>query len=110
MYTFWKRTSPPPQMSAFDAPSREACVVRRERTNTPLQALLLMNETQMIEAARSLAERAMKEGGTSAEGRLKALFKPALGRAPDARELCELQSAYKDHLAVFGKDAAAARS
>ncbi len=109
MYIFWKRTAPPPQMSALDAPSREACVVRRERTNTPLQALLLLNETQMIEAARSLAERAMKDGGPSAEGRLKALFKRAMGRAPDARELGELQAAYKDHLAVFSKDAAAAQ-
>ena len=63
----------------------------------------------MIEAARSLAERAMKDGGPSAEGRLKALFKRAMGRSTDARELGELQAAYKDHLAVFSKDAAAAQ-
>jgi hypothetical protein len=101
LYTFWKRTAPPPQMTAFDAPSREACMVRRERTNTPLQALLLLNEPQYVEAARALAERTMKEGGMTTEDRLAYLFRLAAGRRPDALEAAELSGAYKDHLAKY---------
>ena len=94
LYTFWKRTAPPPQMTAFDAPSREACRMRRERTNTPLQALVLLNEPQYVEAARALAERTMKEGGTTTEDRLAYLFRRATGRRADAVD---------DHLALAGK-------
>src|SRR5207244_7482077 len=75
LYTFWKRTASPPQMNTFDAPSREACTVRRERTNTPLQALLLLNETQYVECARALAERAMRTGGPKAEERVTLMFR-----------------------------------
>lgn len=109
LYTFWKRTAPPPQMNAFDAPSREACTVRRERTNTPLQALLLLNETQYVEAARGLAERVLHEGGATPESRLNYLFRLTTARAPDAKETSELLSAYKDHLAVYQRDSKAAR-
>ncbi len=109
LYTFWKRTSPPPQMTTFDAPSREACQVRRERTNTPLQALLLMNETQYVEAARALAERGLREGGSVVEERIALMFRLAAGRRPDAREMAELTAAYRDHLATYTKDVGAAR-
>jgi hypothetical protein len=109
LYTFWKRTSPPPQMNAFDAPSREMCTVRRERTNTPLQALLLLNETQYVEAARALAGRSMREGGVKPEERLTYLFRLATARKPDAKETAELLAAYKDHLATYNRDVKAAK-
>ncbi len=63
MYTFWKRSTPPASMDIFNAPSREFCTVRRERTNTPLQALVTLNDPQFVEAARVLAQRTLKEGG-----------------------------------------------
>jgi hypothetical protein len=109
LYTFLKRTAPAPQMTTLDAPSREACRVRRERTNTPLQALLLLNDPQYLEAARTLAERVMKEGGSSTEDRLAYLFRLATGRRADAAELAELAAAYRDHLAVYINDSAAAK-
>jgi hypothetical protein len=109
LYTFWKRTAPPPQMGIIDAPSREACMVRRERTNTPLQALLLMNDTQYVEAARALGERTMKEGGATADERLAWMFRAATGRKPDATELGVLVATFKDHLATYSGDAEAAK-
>jgi mono/diheme cytochrome c family protein len=109
LYTFWKRTSPPPQMTTLDAPSRESCTVRRERTDTPLQALLLLNERQFVECARGLAERAMRQGGAKPEDRIAFMFKLATARAPDARESAELLAAYKDHLANYTKNAEAAK-
>ena len=69
MYTFWKRAAPPASMDIFNAPNRETCTVRRERTNTPLQALVTLNDPQFVEAARHLAQTALKEGGDKPEAR-----------------------------------------
>src|SRR5262249_48256034 len=92
LYTFWKRTAPPPQMNAFDAPSREACVVRRERTDTPLQALVLLNEEQFVECARALAERVIHNAAPDVEARVTYLFRLATARRPEAKELSVLVS------------------
>ncbi len=100
LYTFWKRTAPPPQMSAMDAPSRESCTVRRERTNTPLQALLLLNETQYVECARALAQRSMTTA-PSADARLKFIVKSVLCREAETQELSILRTAYEDHLKKY---------
>ena len=109
MYTFWKRTAPPPEMSLFDAPSRESCVVRRERTDTPLQALMMLNDPQYFECARALAERAMREGGATPEERVAFLFKAATARKPDAKETAELLANYKEQLAEYIHDEGAAK-
>ncbi len=86
MYTFWKRQAPPPNMMIFDAPNRETCVVRRERTNTPLQALALMNDPQFVEAAHALAHRMVEEGGESAPDRIAYAFECATSRPPTEDE------------------------
>jgi hypothetical protein len=109
LYTFWKRTSPPPQMTTFDAPSRELCRVRRERTNTPLQALLLMNEPQFIAASRGLAERTLRDGGSTTAERLTYLFRLVTARCPDAEELAELGSTLEDFLAHYVRQPDAAK-
>ena len=107
MYTFWKRTSPPPQLVAFDAPDRETCTVRRSRTNTPLQALILMNDPTYVEASRKLAERTMKSG-TATDDRIRFAFRVTLSRTPTAREIEILRGAYDKQLARFKADPAAA--
>ena len=90
MYTFWKRTCPPPGMATFDAPDRETCVVRRARTNTPLQALVLLNDPTYVEAARKLAERVMLASADDA-ARIVLAFRIVLSRSPDASEQATLE-------------------
>ncbi len=87
LYTFIKRTAPPPQMAIMDAPSRESCVLRRERTNSPMQALMLMNDPQYLECARALAEKAIYEGGESAAEKVVWMFRQCLLRVPQTYEV-----------------------
>jgi len=108
MYTFWKRSAPPASMEIFNAPNREVCAVRRERTNTPLQALVTLNDVQFIEAARNLAQRALKEGGATPDTRIDFLTRRLLARplrpeehAVVKRSLAELETFYRGH----GKEA-----
>ena len=109
LYTFIKRTAPPPQMSVLDGPSRESCVVRRERTNTPLQALLLLNDPQYVDAARALAERTLREGGDSVDQQAAFMFQLCLCRRPDVGEMAELLLAYYEELQHFTEHPESAR-
>ncbi|MCA9146662.1 MAG: DUF1553 domain-containing protein, partial [Planctomycetales bacterium] len=101
MYTFWKRTSPPPQMLALDAPDRETCTVRRARTNTPLQALILMNDPTYVESSRMLAERVLTEGGSTPEQRLTFAFRLVTGRLPTEPELEVMQSVLQEQSELY---------
>ncbi|MEM7391153.1 MAG: PSD1 and planctomycete cytochrome C domain-containing protein [Verrucomicrobiota bacterium] len=108
LYTFFKRTSPPPQLDIFDAPSRETCTVRRERTNTPLQCLMLMNDPQYVEAARAFAERLLRED-ESDEARIEVAFEMATGRLPSTDEKAELMAVLKKLQSTYQADLEAAR-
>jgi hypothetical protein len=107
LYTFWKRTIAPPSMTTFDAPTREACWVRTSRTNTPLQALALLNEVTYVEAARVLAERVMHEASTPRE-RVALAFRLTLARAPSDFELNTMVAGFERHLERFRADPEAA--
>jgi hypothetical protein len=105
MYTFWKRAAPPASMDIFNAPSRETCTVRRERTNTPLQALVTLNDPQFIEAARRLAERTLRDGGDDDAARLDFIARRLLARPLTEHErplversLAELMAYYREHV------------
>jgi hypothetical protein len=109
MYTFWKRTLPHPTMTVFDAPDREVCTVRRSTTNTPLQALTLLNDPIFLEAARKLAERAIKEGGTTPSSRLAFAFRLATGRTADDKEQQILRAKLDQMLTLYRADDKSAR-
>jgi hypothetical protein len=108
MYTFWKRTVPPPQLTTFDAPDREKCTARRVLTNTPLQALVLMNDPTYIEAARWLAQRAMTEGGRNVGSRISFAFRGATARMPSPKEAHVLRNLFQQQLAHYRGDKKAA--
>ena len=97
----WRRTSPHPTMTTFDAPSREFCVVRRVETNTPLQALVLWNDPQFVECRDALAARAMAEASPSDEARVIFLVQQCLLRAPDEHELARLVQFVRDERALL---------
>jgi hypothetical protein len=101
LYTFWKRTVAPPTMIAFDAAGRETCTVRETRTNTPLQALALLNEVTFVEAARKLGERVMVEGGETPESRIALAFRLVVARPPRSAELQILVKGFENHLARY---------
>ncbi len=101
LYTFWKRAAPPASMEIFNAPSREVCTVRRERTNTPLQSLVPLNDPQFVEAARHLAQVVLKEGGTTDASRLNFLARRLLARPWRTEELPVVQSSLSDLLAYY---------
>ena len=107
MYTFWKRTCPPPGMTTFDAPDRETCVARRGRTNTPLQALVLMNDPTYLEAARGLATRLLAEPGDDAD-RVARAWLQAVGRPPTADETTVVSTVLEAARQRFQGDPAAA--
>ncbi len=104
LYTFWKRTVPHPVMTTFDAPDREACTSRRLPTNTPLQALALLNEPAFVEAGHALGLRAWREGGNTDLARATHLCRRALGRAPAPRELASLTRTLDRFRSTFAQD------
>jgi hypothetical protein len=108
MYTFWKRTAPHPAMTAFDAPSRESCTVSRARTNTPLQALVTLNDVQFVECARAFAARMLHAGGDGDVARLAFGFRCCTAHAPDAGDLDVLTALLQRQRARYASDPAAA--
>ena len=104
LYTFWKRGMPPPQMTILNAPSREACVARRERTNTPLQALLLMNETECLKAARHLARKTITDRSASPKDWVATLYETITAKLPDADESDSLLKMVEDLESIYGNN------
>jgi len=108
LYTFEKRTSPPPMLNIFDAPDREKCTARRSRTNTPLQALELLNDPTYVEAARALAQRMLLEGGRDTGSRINYGFRLATARRPEPKERQVFRDLAETELSVYRKDEQAA--
>lgn len=110
VYSFWKRGLPPPQMTIFDAPNRDSCIARRERTNTPLQALLLMNEELHMSAARRYAEQLCEQPSSSPEARLAAAYEAITAQTPSVATLSRLTSAWEAFRESYANDQEATRA
>ncbi|MEM1135482.1 MAG: DUF1553 domain-containing protein [Bacteroidota bacterium] len=104
LYTYWKRTIPPPSLITFDAPERAVCTVKRQATSTPLQSLVLLNDPQYVEASRHLAQRMILEGGTTLESRLIFGFRLLTSRFPQEKELEVLKGLYEEEIDRFNKE------
>src|SRR5204862_4714321 len=104
VYTQWRRSNPYPSMSTFDAPNRDTCIVRRARTNTPLQALVTMNDPVYVEAAQALARRTLEKGGKTTAEKAAFAFKACLVRKPTDKEVERLVKLYEEAKAKFAKD------
>lgn len=104
LYTYWRRSIPYAAFTVFDAPSREVCTVRRPRTNTPLQALALMNDPVYVEAARALATRILRHTATDLDARIDYAFRLVLGRRPTAREVEVLTAACRREFERYAQD------
>ncbi len=110
VYTFWKRGLPPPQMTIFDAPSRESCIARRERTNTPLQALLLMNEEQYFAAAKHYAQALLQQTDLTDEERIRHAYESVTSQVPSYATLSQLQNAREAFRQIYTDDPASAKA
>jgi hypothetical protein len=108
LYTYWQRTFLQPSLLAFDAPSREECTVSRPRSNTPQQALVLLNDPTYVEAAKALAARTVKDGGGDTAKRFDFAFREVLTRSPRENELKILLPLYEKHLQQYKADPASA--
>jgi hypothetical protein len=110
MYVFWRRSAHYPSFATFDAPNREVCTFLRQRTQTPLQSLVLMNDPAFVEAARGLAQRVLKEEPANLDRRLIRAFRHTLGRKPQPDEVAVLRQTHEQQLARFQADPAAAKA
>jgi hypothetical protein len=109
LYTFWKRTAPAPVMMTLDASKRDVCTVRRERTSSPLQALVLLNDPQFVEASRALARRLMDEHGTNSDQIVDAMYRLLTSRRPESGERDVLIKLYERQLKFFQQDTDSAK-
>ena len=109
LYTFWRRTSPPPSLLTFDAVTREVCTANRETTTTPLQALVLLNDPQFIEAARVLGEKLLKKYPDNLDARFNEAFRLLTGRQPDEKETAVLRQLFDEQKTFYARDAEAAK-